>query len=302
MFWVLVALLSRISFACCNVLDSYFRNLSFRNGFSQNFFGSLYYIVIIPVLYVVIKPSWPEPQYWGGILIAGVFSALYLVPYLEALKYADSSVVTSYFTLGRIFTPILAFFMINERLSLMEIMGFIVVMLGAFYLSLQAQGGAGKKFEFKPFLLMTLSGLMIALYTVSSKQVFDAWPWEKAFFYIVVVSSATSWLTYFLPSVKNHIREDMKLAPVIGRLYGLNVLFGLLGSILFFYSLALTKASYVAMAAQFQPFVVILLMFLARRFGLLKEVRESLDVAAVRKKSVAFFIMALGVLLSLQKI
>jgi transporter family protein len=295
MWWIIVSLLSRLSFATSNVLDSHFRHVTFKDAYTQNFCGTLYYLLIVPALFLIAQPVWPAAADWPWLIVGGVLMNLYLIPYYEAMKWSDSSSVTSLFTLSRVFSPILAFFILGEQLSLRQYIGFGVVLAGAFLLSYDRKV---MKITLKPILLMALSGILVSLSIVFTKHVFNHMRWLDAFSYLVLFASITAFVPYLLPSKRAGITKGVKEFPGYAVPMGLNVGCGLAGNTLFNYALSLTLVSYVSMIGMFQPFFVMGISYIAYRMGWLNA-KESFHPHDMAQKIASFVIMTAGVLITL---
>jgi len=294
MLWLPIAILSRFFFACCNVMDSHFSRNNFQNGFTQNYVVALFYAVLSLFLLALFHPAWPMFNVWPWICTAAFFQSFYLIPYFEALKEADSSVVTSLFTLGRALTPLVAIILINERLSVWGYIGFGVVIIGAIYHSYVP---GLKKFNIKPALLMALSGLMVAVFTVASKPVFNKIGIRDGFIWIVALSSFLSLLTILIPSLRAAIKTDLVQSRKTWMWFFVSLVSASIANFLFFFSLALAKASYVTMIAQFQPFFVLAIVYSLSKAHILTT-RESFSARDVKQKLTGFLIMAAGLLIS----
>jgi len=80
------------------------------------FYSTIFGIPFIPLVFFFGTPVLPPLQWLPVYFLLGALEALYIYPYALSLKQADASVVSALFSLGRISTPILAFFLIGERL------------------------------------------------------------------------------------------------------------------------------------------------------------------------------------------
>ena len=295
MLWLSLAVLSRFLYACCNVADSHFSRCMFKSGLSQNFIVQLYYLVFSVFMFAWLQPAWPSSSAWLWIFVAAFFQGFYLIPYFSALKAADSSVVASLFTLGRALTPVMAFLLIGEQLSVWGYIGFVVVVGGALYHSYVPDL---KNFNVRAAVLMGLSGLMTAVYAVASKAVFDKIGLVDGFAFITGLSCLLSVLIFAVPSLRRTIKADFVQPRRQWGFFFLIFCLSVFANFTFFYSLSLTQPTNVAMIGQAQPFFVLLVSFgLYKALGI--KTQENFSAAAVKQKSVGFLIMAAGFLLSL---
>jgi drug/metabolite transporter (DMT)-like permease len=296
MSWLLLSFLGRIAFAVCNILDSHFRHANFKSAYSQTFFFNLFFLALLPIYYLIwgVDPISFKLLPW--ILVGGLAFFAYVIPYLEALKIADASTVVSLFTVGRAFVPPLAWLAINETLTVPETLGFFIVLGGALWHAYQP----GKaKLDSKLILLMLLSGLMIAVYSICSKKIFEEVGFSSGVFYFFLVDLIISISLLASPRLRPELIEAAKSFPKVAFSYSPVVLFSLLGNIFVFGAISLTKVSYVTMTAQFQALIALLLSFVVGKFGFMKN-KESLSKEAVMQKVIGFVIMAIGMAVALE--
>ncbi len=293
--WFLLSVLSRLCFASCNILDSHLVRGWFKSPFSLNFIVALFTIPVAIFLYVIVAPPNPSPELLGWIIITGLLQGFYLVPYYVAMEEGDSSVVTSLFTLGRSLTPILAYLLIAEQLSIWGYVGFFITVFGAIF---QSYAREHKKFHYKLAALMALSGFMVALFTVTSKVIFDREGLANGFTHTMLATSLFTLVTVLSPRQAKVIKSDMRKLKKILPLVALGAGMSFLANFLGYFSVSLTKASYVTLVAQFQPFFILMMMAFISRFGIL-HTKEALDKGSVMQKLIGFVIMAGGMALTL---
>lgn len=295
MSWLLLSFLGRFSFASCNILDSHFGHAHFKSAYSQTFFYNLFIIILLPVYYMMwdVLPLRLELLPW--VAIGGLAFFIYVIPYLQALKIADASTVVSLFTLGRAFVPPLAWLAIGETLTVPEILGFFIVLAGSLW---HAYEPGKTNFNMRLIALMMFSGLMIAIYSICSKRIFEEIGFTSGFFYFFLADCLICLSLLFNARLRPELIEVTKSFPKIAPGYSLVVMFSLLGNFFIFAAISLTKVSYVTMTAQFQALIALLLSFAAGKIGFLQN-RESLSKEAVRQKLIGFFIMAAGMAIAL---
>lgn len=296
MGWLLLSLLGRISFASCNILDSHFRHANFKSAYSQTFFFNLFLLILLPSYYLIWGVNSITAELLPWIVVGGFAHFIYVIPYLQALKIADASTVVSLFTLGRAFVPPLAWLAINETLTPPEIVGFFIVLAGSLW---HAYEPGKANINARLIVLMTLSGLMIAVYSICSKKIFDGIGFASGVFYFFSVNFLCCLSLLANPRLRPELVEAAKSFPKVAPGYSLVVLFSLLGNIFIFGAISLTKVSYVTMTAQFQAPIALCLSLVIGKLGLLKH-RESLTKEAVLQKLMGFLMMAVGMVVALR--
>jgi drug/metabolite transporter (DMT)-like permease len=102
----------------------------------------------------------------------------------------------------------------------------------------------------------------------------------------------------FVPKFTRIVREDVPNFKKVWRIFLLTTLIAMMANFLFYYSVSLTKTSYVILVAQFQSFFVLLLMMVVGRISWLRT-QESFDRKAILQKMTGFVIMLGGMVLAL---
>lgn len=289
MHWLFIACLSRICFAVGNILDAHFCVGYFKNLVCQMFYFGAYQLIfiLVAILFFPVQLISPELMFWA--VLSGLCLALHGVPYLSALKSADTSTVVSLLTLGRVFAPIMSYLLVKEVLDLNEVIGFGITILGSLW---HAYKPDSFKVDYKLVLKMMLAGFMVAGFSVCSKKLFLELDVYSGVFYIFLFDSLFCILTILIPTYTADIistikRKDIRLP------YVANVLIAMLGHALSFTAISLTKVTHVVLVGQFQAFFALLISYLFFRSSYFKH-NESLMKRDVMQKMGGFMIMAVG--------
>jgi len=169
--WLLFALLAPAFYGGSNIFDTFLANRKFRNPFTLVFYTSLFNLAFIALLFVLQRPTIPTTEVIPIFLLLGFINVGYLYPYYRALQNDDTSVVVAFFGLGRIFIPILAFFIVGEVLASTQYVGIALIIAGVMALSVRR--------EHARFLLskaagyMTLAAFVMAFEGVLLKYLFE---------------------------------------------------------------------------------------------------------------------------------
>jgi drug/metabolite transporter (DMT)-like permease len=78
-------------------------------------------------VFIVDPPYMLSGRFFGIALIIAIIEIGYLFPYYWSLREIDTSVVASLFSLGKVFIPLFAFFVLSERLALIQYFGFFLI-------------------------------------------------------------------------------------------------------------------------------------------------------------------------------
>ena len=99
------------------------------------FYATITNIIIIPFLFLFGTPTLPSWPSLTVIFIVAVIDVFYQIPYYIALRKVDTSIMVVLFSLGEVSVPILAYFIVDEKLSLIQYTEFGIIFLSSFLLN-----------------------------------------------------------------------------------------------------------------------------------------------------------------------
>jgi drug/metabolite transporter (DMT)-like permease len=73
-------------------------------------------IAFLPLLWIEGSPGFLPARLIPYVILMGAMEFGYYWLYYEALKHEDTSIVSSLFSIGKVFIPLGAFFILSERL------------------------------------------------------------------------------------------------------------------------------------------------------------------------------------------
>ena len=279
--------------AWANILDNYLSNKLFAKLTPLIFFSSLTGLIVIPIVWLLDPPTLISFQLGMVLFAVSLIEVLYLYPYFWSLRHADTSVVASLFSLGKIVVPILAFLFVGERLTAPQYGGFFILTLASVLATLDL-----KKLKFnRAFALMLVVSVILSVQTILLKYVYEqgvGWGssviWMAVFslFIISIMMLASGGFNEIKRSAAN-LRVFMK--PII--CMELLTWGGTLGSS---YALYLIPASITTGIDATQPiFVLIYALLFGKVWSNL--FKEQVGIKSVAKKVSLFAIMIVGVVL-----
>ena len=169
--WLLIAFLAPAFYALSNVLDNFLANKKFKNPTTLAFYTSSFNILFLPVVFVFLNPKIPPVSALPILFLLGLINILYLYPYYKGLQSDDTSIAISFFGLGRIFIPILAFFIVGEVLMASQYLGVGLIVLSSTLLSLR---GWRQNFKFsRAFWYIGLAAFILSFEGVLIKYLFE---------------------------------------------------------------------------------------------------------------------------------
>lgn len=184
MTWILIAAAAPLLYAIANHTDKYLIERYFKGGEVGSFiiFSSVFSILILPFI-AFFRPEVLSFGITNSLILLGngcliVFS---LILYFYALGEDEASVVIPFYQTIPIFSYILAFFILHEKLNLIQIIASLAIITGAFILSFRLEDGV-YKFRKKVVIYMLTASLLYAINGVIFKMVaVDAGFWASTF-------------------------------------------------------------------------------------------------------------------------
>ncbi len=201
-FGVALSFVSTALYAGSNILDSFFSNKIVTYVTPLIFLSSLFGLIITPIVWFFSPPQiLPLPLFAILLAIVGIQIA-YQYPYYWSLRLTDTSVVTSLFSLGKIITPLIAFFLLGERLSESQYIGFILIICSATALTLDI-----KKLRFNTaFYLMLFTSLILSISAILEKYLYNhGVGWGSVIIYIALLQFFISGLCMLIPKHKKEL-------------------------------------------------------------------------------------------------
>lgn len=187
MRWIYLAITAHFLWAWVNIGDKYVVDKRIKNPL-------VYYLwlCIISAWVVILIPlaglSLPGPGLFALLFLAAFFGFLGALPYFKALQLEEISRINIWWQFIPIFSLLIGFLVLGQRLNQFEVAAFIILILGGALASIRVEKG---KFKMsKAVIYMLLSGLFYGAYAVTLNKitetfpVFDAWLWVNLFFLI----------------------------------------------------------------------------------------------------------------------
>lgn len=199
--YVLIAFLTPFLHALSCILDAHFSNNIFKKIPSLVFYATISNIVIIPFLFFFGMPVVPSLDILAVLFIIALIEVCYQIPYYHALRNIDTSIVVALFALGEITLPILAYFIVGEKLHLAQYIGFGIILLSTFGLNFDS-----KKFKLNiAFVLMLLVSVLLSLSAVLSKYSLQSADFVTVVFWIALFATLISLFLLIVPQYRKDI-------------------------------------------------------------------------------------------------
>lgn len=293
MFAVLIAFLCPVFHAASNIIDSHISNNVFKKLPTIIFYNCITNFMAVPLVLLFGMPQFVEWKILPYLFVVGAIDVLYQVPYYEALRRGDTSIICSCFSLGYIIVPVLAYFMVGEKLSIMQYTGFGIIIFFSLFLNVDNP----KRIKVNAsFYLMLLSSMLLAVQVVMYKYILESIDWISAIFYSAVFSTIVT-LTFL---IKRNYRQDIVCngKPYFSRfkLFASNEVVNQLGTISSVYAMSFLPVVVIeGINATQSIFVLTFGIILNYLFG--NKFRENISKEHVLKKFISFIFVVIGVIL-----
>lgn len=295
MLWIILALGAHFLWAIVNLGDKYIMSKKITNPLVYFFWFWLVGCIIGLLLAPWIGFYVPSAKYLILIFITSLAYALGGLPYLMAMKIEEPTRINVWWNLIPIFTLIGEWFILHQGLSQMQLVAFVILIIGAFVASIHA---GEKKFAVsRAALLMILSCAAYSVYVMIFDYVLLSVPFAVAFVWLVIFMFFCSLFSFFSKRVRTDWLASVKLLR--GRALFLTVLiisildFG--GIFLNVWALSLGHPALVFAFEGSQVLMVFLLATLITKYAP-HIIKEKLDWKNVALKLAAIVIMVLGVI------
>lgn len=301
MIWFLVALAAPILYTSANYIDKYVlgRFVQDEGGIGGIvIFSALFAVVMIPISFLL----GPETLGLSSVvklvlIINGVVSMTSLILYLNALQKYDTSSVVPMYQLIPVFSYVLGYLILGETLNLPQIIACVLIIVGAFVLSLTLEGGQ-IKLNSKLLKMMGAASFFSALTGVIFKKIaLDAGYWQSQFWEYCGIVLLGLFLLAFVRAYRKDFLQLYRATRGKIFVYGSATEAAMIGGdLLFNYSVLLAPVVLVYVVNSFQPLFVLIFGIVLSKL-LPKYYSEVHSRKKLVQKTVAIAIMVGGAIL-----
>lgn len=301
MWWILFAFSGPVLWAASTHIDKYIVECYFKRSSMAVLMVStaLIGVVMLPFIW------WARPEVfnisWFSIFIITLSGILYMgamLFYMKAIQSEEASTVSPFFEAAPLFAYTLAYFVLGEKLSSLQILGCLLVIIGTLFLSMHLGEHKRKKFNTRLVILMLSCAFLVALSSVIFKffavnvefWVTTFWTYfGEAIFGIIILL----WPPYFREFIGILKRSTLAIFGITGA----NELINLGGGLGFRYALLFAPLSVVQTIGNTTTlFVFIFGILLSLFFPALG--RENLSTKNLIQKGVSALLVGIGVTLA----
>jgi drug/metabolite transporter (DMT)-like permease len=171
MRWLLFAILGPVSWAISTHIDKYLVDKYFHDSDTAVLivFTAVVAVFALPVIWLLEPRVLSLPLLAMAVMtVSGILYMGAMLFYLRALQSEEASAVAPFFQLSTIFTLLLAYVFLREKLGLQQLSGIVLIVAGT--LTVSGNGGAMlQRFNIRLLFLMAGATFIVALSAVFFK-------------------------------------------------------------------------------------------------------------------------------------
>ncbi|MBU2103589.1 DMT family transporter [Patescibacteria group bacterium] len=303
MTWFLISLIGPFLYAVTNFIDKTLLEKYFKSGGVGTLliFSALLSALALPILFLFDTTVFSVGLFNIFVLsIVGILNVLVLFFYLKALEDEEASVTVVFYQLVPVFAYGLAFFILGETLTTLQLIAMAIVIFGTSIISFEVDTENNFKLRTKTIYYMVAASFCWALGSVIFKavaleeQVVRSLFWEHMMLTIIGIG-----LFFFVRTYREHfivaVREN---SVAIFSLNVLNETLFMAGNTIFAFAYLLGPIAVILLAESFQPLFAILIgVFMTVFFP--RIISEKIHIKHLWQKGIAFAVTCLGTYLLL---
>lgn len=298
MSWFFIALGAPVLWSLVNIADQYLvrkYSVGRRGSGGLVLFSSL--IGIFVAFFILIFTSGIFEISLADkllLILTGGITIAWVIFYLFTIEIADISAIVPWFLTVPIFGYILGYLFLGETLTGQQIIGSLVVLFGAFMVSLDFSR-EGSKFKWRPVIYMLIACFLIAVIGIIFKYVTISGNfWVSSFWEYAGLGMFGILIFIFVPKFR---REFLLMNKSGGKkIFTLNTaseVLTVVGNLLTNFAILLAPVTMVYLVGSFQPAILLFMTLLATKF-IPNIIKENLDKYVLFPKIAAIGIIIIG--------
>ena len=293
MDWLFFTLLSRAFWAGDNIVDKLIIGKYLKDSYVLTLFAGISPLLLSLGILFTNKLTWLGLAPISIIIFAGAIQIIAVFSFYKALSKEEVSRVIPLFQLTPILVVILSTIFLKEVLSVKQSIGFIVILLGGFLISVKRIEGLFRLRE--AFWWMVLSCLIYAIQVIILKSIYVNYSfWTVTFYLGIGEFIPTSLLLAFSNNTRVRFIKGFSQVQLTGWIILiLGVIFIAGAHLSGFWALRTGSVSLISVLRGFQS-VCVFIFTLALSFWLPKILKEELGGGVLLTKILAISLMLIG--------
>lgn len=290
--WILIALIAPALWAITNLFDSKLIRVHVKNNVVLATLAG--FVGILALLFIPIYGiTFPGVLIFIVSILAGMLYIYTMIPYFKALALEDASTVIVLWYIAPVLIPFFARIFLNEHLRTIQYLGFALILIGGFLISIKKQ--SLKKIQIsKALFLMLLSGLMLDCYYLLEKYVYSQQSFWNGFIWIRIGSFIGALTILLMPKYRTlFFRMIKKINFKSFRLIFGGEILNLIALVCFGFALSLGSVSLVTALTNFQTLFLLVYVIVLSKY-LPKLYKENIDRKTIAIKIIAITLLIIG--------
>lgn len=284
MDWFYLALLAPLFFAIVNLIDDNLIHHIYKGPYAASIISGVF--GVLPVLSLLYFDIQLVPiGVAAAALAAGFLTVMYYFFYFRALERESPSVVIAMFSLTPASVPILAYFLLNERLAANQIIGFTIVLIASLSLALVEMKSLREIKFSKALIPVLIAAGIFDVIAILSKYVYQNTNFYTGYIYFAWGMGLGGLYFLYMVFFQKSMHTLKELRKNSSKIIGLLVVAELIAiAAEFTQNLAISRGpvSLVKVVEGIQPIYVLLIALLFYRFSP-KHFREAAEGGLVKK-------------------
>lgn len=292
--WIPIAIFSHLFWAVVNVGDKYIVSNRIKNPYVY-----LVWIMLFGIIAILLIPfldfSIPDKNIFFLLIASSAFYFFGGFPYLKAMQQEDVTRINILWSLIPIFSLIIGWFAIDEKIYGQQFLAFAILILGALIASLHVKNGA---FRFsKALIFMIIACAAYASHGVILRYVTQDYSFLSAFVWTRIFMFGFALLLLAFGSFRKIFKAEFKRMNrgLVATVFSIS-LADHLGILLNIWALSLGPVALVFAMEGFQAVFVFLMAFGLSAFSKI-DLKEEINKKNVILKLAALVLMISGIVL-----
>lgn len=296
MSWIYFVILATFLWSITNVMDKYLVDKRVKSPFILLIFFRIVSIIPIIILISILNIGVPSPDFLFLIFVSAILMILGVITYYKAVEIEEISVSIPLFQFIPIFTLFIAFFTLGERLTGVDYLGFLILILGGFVISIRRTSGLfriGRVFWF-----VMLASLLFSASYVIAKFVLNYVNYWDTFIWIWIFGIFATMSMLFSGKIRGRFRHYY--GKINRRDWGIiftNIVISIIASASYYFAINVGPISLVQASENIQMIFVFILALLFTSFYP-HIMKEKFDIRSLIQKILGMILIIIGVLLT----
>jgi len=294
MFWILLVLAAHFAWAVENVYTKIVIGSKIKNPYI--------FLILLSVLSVLLLPfidikyiSLPSDNTIWWLLLASLFYTISGIPYIKAMEIEEVTRINILWNSIPVFSLILGWTIIGDKISIIEFVAMVFLLVGAVVASLKKNNSIFKVSA--AFWLMLLSCVLYATYALIIRYLSQSISFQTTFFWIILFDFILILTTFFFKKIRKDFIQTVRSNNFsFFILFFLVVIIGNVGLALNQWALSLKPGALVYAFEGFQVLFVFCLAIIVSKISP-NLIEESTDRKDLFVKLLAFLIVMVGMIL-----